>query len=93
MTESVALLPDIKGTRYMPLSYIRSEPSLLPIERPRCAKCQSGRMMLARSPLGFDIRTFECTACHTIHLIVVSLVDPMKSTETGRWFAGLQAPT
>jgi hypothetical protein len=42
--------------------YTRPEPSLLPIERPRCPKCQ-GRMMLARiepSPDGSDLRTFEC---------------------------------
>jgi hypothetical protein len=47
--------------------------------------------MLARitpGPLGFDIRTFECTACHTIHQCVVDLIDPMKSTETARWLTG-----
>jgi len=53
--------------------------------------------MLARitpGPSGFDIRTFECTACRTVHKIVVSLIDPMKSTETGRWLEGeLRAPT
>jgi hypothetical protein len=53
--------------------------------------------MLARitpGPSGFDIRTFECTACHTIHQVVVDLIDPMKSTETGRWLAGeLRTPT
>jgi len=43
---------------------------------------------------GFDIRTFECPACNDVHQIVVALVDPMKSLETGRWFLGeLRAPT
>jgi hypothetical protein len=53
--------------------------------------------MLARitpGPSGFDIRTFECTACDHVHQLVVKLIDPMKSTETGRWLAGdLRAPT
>ncbi len=66
------------------------------IQRPPCPACQT-RTMLARitpGPAGFDIRTFECTACHTIHRSVVSLIDPMKSTETGRWLEGeLRAPT
>jgi hypothetical protein len=34
----------------MPQIHTRSEPSLLPIDRPRCPKCQ-GRMMLARIDL------------------------------------------
>jgi hypothetical protein len=31
--------------------YLRPEPSLIPIERPRCPKCQ-GRMMLTRTGQG-----------------------------------------
>src|SRR5260370_35416477 len=31
---------------HMPDAFIRPDPSLLPLERPRCSKCQ-GRMMLA----------------------------------------------
>jgi len=53
----------------MPLAPSSLEPSLLPIERPRCPKCQ-GRMMLARiepGPNGSDLRTFECAKCDHIH--------------------------
>jgi hypothetical protein len=39
------------GVHHMPNAHIRPEPSLLPIERPRCPKCQ-GRMMLARIECG-----------------------------------------
>jgi hypothetical protein len=52
--------------------------------------------MLARitpGPSGFDIRTFECPACDSLHQIVVKLIDPLKSLETAGWFLGeLQAP-
>jgi hypothetical protein len=54
-------------------------------------------MMLARitpGPSGFDIRTFECTACNQIHQRVVGLIDPIKSNETAGWLRGeLRAPT
>ena len=66
------------------------------IPRPPCPACQTTTMLarITPGPLGFDIRTFECTACHTIHQCVVDLIDPMRSTETGRWLAGeLRAPT
>jgi hypothetical protein len=43
---------------------------------------------------GFDIRTFECSACDQIHQLVVELIDPMKSLDTAGWFLGeLRAPT
>lgn len=65
-----------------------SGPSLLPIERPRCEKCQN-RMSLARimpGPPGFDIRNFECEKC--VHVVTVSVAtDPMKSGKVG-WLAG-----
>jgi hypothetical protein len=56
-----------------------SEPSLLPIERPRCPKCQ-GRMMLARikhGPAHSDLRTFECPTCEHVEKRLVE--DPMNS--------------
>ena len=74
----------------MPDSHIRSEPSLLPIERPRCPKCQA-RMMLARispGPEGYDSRTFECPRCD--HVLTVAH-DPMKSDKAG-WIAGELKP-
>jgi hypothetical protein len=64
----------------MPQAY-RSEPSLLPIERPRCSKCQ-GRMMLARiepSPAHADLLTFECPKCKQ----KTSVEDPMELSKAG----------
>src|SRR6266699_142393 len=62
----------------MPKAYTRPEPSLLPIERPRCPKCQS-RMMLARiepSPDGSDLRTFECQKCEHVHKVLTRCSRP-----------------
>jgi hypothetical protein len=77
----------------MPQFHTRTEPSLLPIERPRCPKCQSGRMMLARitpGPGGSDLRTFECPKCEYVHKVVVE--DPLKSAGTGWTNSGLNPP-
>ena len=71
----------------MPQTYTRPDPSLIPIERPRCPKCQ-GRMMLARiepGPAHSDLRTFECPKCNQVHKALVE--DPMKS-DAGRWLDG-----
>ncbi len=68
------------------------EPSLLPIERPRCPKCQGGRMMLARIEPGLagsDMRTFECPKCNHTHRILAE--DPMKLV-SGWQNSGLSAP-
>jgi hypothetical protein len=73
----------------MPLAH-SSEPSLLPIERPRCLKCQ-GRMMLARiepGPAHSDLRTFECPKCS--HVLTTTAEDPMSNA--GWQHSGLQAP-
>jgi hypothetical protein len=64
----------------MPQAYNRSDPSLLPIERPRCPKCQR-RMRLARiepGPGHSDLRTFECSKCDHVQKMLVE--DPFKST-------------
>jgi hypothetical protein len=54
-------------------------------------------LMLARITPGsasFDIRTFEYPTCDHVHQKVVTLVDPMKSSETAGWLRGeLRAPT
>jgi len=74
----------------MPESHTRSEPSLPPIERPRCPKCQ-GHMKLARiefGPAHSDLRTFECPRCNHVHKMLVG--DPMKSA--GWQHSGLKAP-
>jgi hypothetical protein len=66
------------------------------ILRPLCPACQT-RTMLARitpRPSGFDIRTFECPECGSVHQRVVEFVDPMKSFETAGWLRGkLRTPT
>ena len=75
----------------MPLAH-STEPSLLPIERPRCPKCQA-RMMLARIELGpnhSDLRTFECPKCEHVHKMVVE--DPMTSAKPRWQNSGLRAP-
>lgn len=53
------------------------EPSLIPIERPYCRRCEA-RMMLARielGPAGAVLRTFECPKCER----VVLADDPIRS--------------
>jgi hypothetical protein len=75
----------------MPLPH-STEPSLLPIERPRCPKCQ-GRMMLARiapGPDHSDLRTFECPKCEHVERRLVE--DPMNSAKPGWQNSGLQPP-
>ena len=76
----------------MPLSQIRPDPSLLPIERPCCPKCQ-GRMMLASiepagPSTGSDLLTFKCPKCEHVHKMLVG--DPMKSD--GWQHSELKAP-
>jgi hypothetical protein len=63
--------------------FCRAGLSLLPIERPRCPKCQGG-MMLDRTeprPNGSDLRTFECPKCEQVHKMLVE--DPLKSSAKG----------
>jgi predicted nucleic acid-binding Zn ribbon protein len=69
-----------------------SGPSLLPVERPRCPRCQN-RMALAQilpGPPGFDLRKFECDNCDHIVTLTVA-TDPMKSDKVG-WLAGELKP-
>jgi hypothetical protein len=73
----------------MPLAH-STEPSLLPIERPRCPKC-TGRMMLARiepGPAHSDLRTFECPKCEHVERRMVE--DPI--TKPGWQNSRLQPP-
>jgi hypothetical protein len=67
-------------------------PSLTPIERPRCSRCQA-RMMLARispTPDHGEKRIFECPKCNFMNTVTVP--DPLKSNATG-WLSGeLRAP-
>jgi hypothetical protein len=66
-------------------------------KRPLCPACKTATV-LARAtpgPIGFDIQTFECLACHEVHQTVADLLtDPMKSVRTNTWLRGqLRAPT
>jgi len=91
VTESVALPPDLQE-HHVPLAYHRSDPSLLPIDRPRCPKCP-GRMLLARiepGPAHSDLRTFECPECAHVQRVLVE--DPMKSATAGWQYSGLYPP-
>jgi hypothetical protein len=92
VTESAARSRLRARVHHMANSHYRSEPSLLPIERPRCPKCQ-GRMMLARiehGPNHSDLRTFECPKCEHVHKVLVE--DPLKSANSGWMAGGLKAP-
>jgi hypothetical protein len=85
------MLPPTEGMHHMPLAY-STEPSLLPIERPRCPMCQ-GRMMLARiepGPAHSDLRTFECPKCEHVEKRLVE--DPMNSAKPGWQNSRLQPP-
>jgi hypothetical protein len=62
-----------------------SGPSLLPIERPHCPKCNN-HMALASimpGPKGFDIRNFECDKCDHIETRMIR-TDPMKA-DSANW--------
>ncbi len=66
---------------------MRAEPELLPIERPRCPKCQR-RMKTAsvsHGPKGFEKRAFECSKCGQSETRM--LADPLK-TDALRWLSG-----
>jgi hypothetical protein len=75
---------------YMPEAYSNS---LVPIERPRCPKCQT-RMSLARiasGPKDSDVHTFECSKCQHVHIATVE-PDPMKSAKAGWQYSELKPP-
>jgi hypothetical protein len=87
VTESVALPPEPQVHR-MPEIHTRPEPTLIPIERPRCPRCQN-RMHLARimpGEPGFELRNFECVKCDEIITRTVA-ADPMQ-LDAARWLVG-----
>jgi len=60
--------PDPQGASHAEI-FARPEPSLIPIARPRCPKCQS-RMTLTRIEPDHnnpDLRTFECPECEFVY--------------------------
>jgi hypothetical protein len=66
-----------------------SRPPFLPIERPRCPKCQN-RIMLARISPGPAGYAFECAKRNHAPAVTVAH-DPMKSGTTG-WITGELKP-
>jgi hypothetical protein len=72
---------------------VYSNPSLIPIERPCCTRCQT-RMMLARiEPLGdgSEKRTFECFKCNFIEMKIAD--DPLKLDAVTRLAGSLRPPS
>jgi tRNA(Ile2) C34 agmatinyltransferase TiaS len=69
-------------------SWKKPDPELLPIQRPRCPKCQM-RMRTAGvsdGPDGFENRAFECAKCgHKETRTLAS--DPLKTNAVG-WLSG-----
>jgi tRNA(Ile2) C34 agmatinyltransferase TiaS len=66
----------------------KTDPELLPIQRPRCPHCQTRMITDAVSdgPEGFEQRTFRCLKCaHTEKQRLVA--DPLKSDAVG-WLSG-----
>jgi hypothetical protein len=50
-------------------AYVRPEPSLIPILRPRCAMCQGRTMLTCIEPAcdGPEFRIFECSKCGHVY--------------------------
>jgi hypothetical protein len=61
------------AVNFMPESFCRPEPSLIPIKPPHCPKCH-GRMMLARiehNPGGYAVRVFDCPQCEHVQKLLI----------------------
>ncbi len=70
------------------MSESRPDPELLPIQRPRCPKCQT-RMVsksVSRAQDGFERRQFECLKCGQSETRVMAS-DPLNSDTVG-WLHG-----
>jgi hypothetical protein len=68
----------------MASSHSLTDVLLLPIERPRCARCRSRMNLtsLAARPDHSEKRTFECPNCEFIETRIVP--DPLTSREVNR---------
>lgn len=65
---------------------LRSDPELLPIQRPRCPKCQM-RMVstaVAVAVAGLEDRTFECRRCGHVETRRL-IADPLASPKAVAW--------
>jgi hypothetical protein len=67
----------------------KPDPELLPIQRPRCPRCQMHMVTTAVSPdaQGYENRTFECLKCHHLETRLM-VADPIKSSAATGWLAG-----
>ena len=69
----------------------KSSPTLLPIERPRCGRCQT-RMDLAQvQTQPAEKRIFECCKCKFVETKL--LADPMRSKAVSRLAEGVRPPS
>jgi len=73
---------------------LKPDPELLPIQRPRCPKCQMRMISIAAAAAagGFENRTFECMKCgHAETRRMVA--DPLASPAAVGWsHADLKPP-
>ena len=76
----------------MPEPHTRPEPSLIPLLRPRCPKCESRMMLASPGPEGFDLRTFECKRCDHGYTTTIAR-DPMNAVSDGWAASELKAPS
>jgi transcription elongation factor Elf1 len=71
----------------------KPDPELLPIQRPRCPRCQM-RMMSTKVDAetdGFEYRTFECRKCGHSEVRRMA-VDPLASLPVVAWTKGELKP-
>jgi hypothetical protein len=64
----------------------RPDPELLPIQRPRCPKCQMRMISTAVTDAaeGFEDRTFECIKCGHVETRRM-VADPLASPVVVAW--------
>ena len=72
---------------------LKSDPELLPIQRPRCPKCQTRMVSTAVTTpeVGFEDRTFECMKCRHAETRRM-VVDPLTSPDAIAWTEGSLTP-
>jgi uncharacterized Zn finger protein len=71
----------------------KSDPELLPIQRPRCPKCQLRMETTAVNiaVAGSEDRTFECMKCGHVETRRM-VADPLTSPDAVAWTKGSLTP-